>query len=267
MHFALDSVGLAKDVETLYRDDLTEDSGDGWFIEVQTLEVLDKAALGLAHEKETRIMDDGIVLLSANVCGYFDIVKGEGVVQLKTSALPNAFGEMFRLLYNYHAALRFEVLMHAAAVVKDGRAYLFAGHSQSGKSTASRLSLAQSGAQKLLHDDTIRLIRDEKTEQTRILAPPYFGVERFAYADKTRYPVARIFLVEKANRPALKPVKDSLALTKLATFPFLQVRHETSEEVLRYAELVLSMTKSLVERAQCFIMAFEKERLPDNLWE
>ncbi|MDR1728371.1 MAG: hypothetical protein LBT74_10695 [Acidobacteriota bacterium] len=75
-----------------------------------------------------------------------------------------AFGldNCLMLCYAFAAASRGALLVHASAVVAEGRAWLFLGKSGTGKSTHSRLWLAEVAGSRLLNDDNpvVRLLPD-----------------------------------------------------------------------------------------------------------
>lgn len=84
--------------------------------------------------------------------GHIDVTQGEAALAF-TSPRPAEDVEYFlRLIY---ALLLFQaggVLFHAAGLVRNGRAFALFGHSGSGKSTATRVSVEQA---QVLNDDLI----------------------------------------------------------------------------------------------------------------
>ena len=79
-----------------------------------------------------------------------------------------------RILFSQNAALRHVVCLHASAMRYKDKAYLFMGHSGSGKSTHSRLWLKYFDDTELMNDDNPVVALDEN-EQPVVYGSPWSG--------------------------------------------------------------------------------------------
>jgi hypothetical protein len=113
-----------------------------------------------------------------------------------------ALDSLLRILLSWILLRHAGFLLHAAKVVRNGRAYVFMGRSGAGKSTVAALSPAGS-----VWTDEISLLRREKGEW-RAYGTPFWGEFRAAGSNSSA-PVAGIFGLGQAreNRvEALGPV-------------------------------------------------------------
>jgi hypothetical protein len=113
-----------------------------------------------------------------------------------------ALDSLLRILLSWILLRYAGFLLHAATVVRNGRAYVFAGGSGAGKSTVAALSPTGS-----VWTDEISLLRREKGEW-RAYGTPFWGEFRAAGSNSSA-PVAGIFGLRQAhgNRvEALGPV-------------------------------------------------------------
>lgn len=99
----------------------------------------------------------------------------------------------------YHQLIGFSgMVLHASAVVKDEKAYLFCADSGGGKSTHTKLW------RQLFGDDNVRILNDDKPalrlEDNRWYAygTPWSG--KYGLSLNLRYPVAGICFLEKAEK-------------------------------------------------------------------
>jgi hypothetical protein len=136
--------------------------------------------------------------------------------------------------------------LHAAGVLRDGRAHLFAGPSRSGKTTAVGLSPGTS-----LGDDFSIVV--DTTEGWRTTAVPFDNLERPPESPPTGWiPVAAIWRLERSAETAVRvpaAVQAASSLMASATFPWAMpdltdamlehVRHFVSTSVFG----ILSFTK------------------------
>ena len=93
-----------------------------------------------SDNREVFIQGDRLMIISDEFTGHMDLRKKTGQVDI----LPNwALGSLASFLKNLCSVLILSeggLMLHAAGVVRDNRAYIFFGPSGSGKSTVARLS-------------------------------------------------------------------------------------------------------------------------------
>lgn len=127
------------------------------------------------------------------LCGDFDAKwdprTRHGNVRLHPS--PYSLDSVLRILHTVLLADQGGMLMHASSVVLDGRAYLFTGVSESGKTTISRLAPPHAH----LLTDEMSFIRPENGEYFAYGTP--FAGELATPGENLRAPLAGIFLLAK----------------------------------------------------------------------
>lgn len=88
----------------------------------------------------------------------FSVVIPDEILQKKHEALPQLTLDECRYVYMgegfYHKILNFDgMLLHASAIEKDGKAYLFSARSGTGKSTHTHLWMKQFDGVRMINDD------------------------------------------------------------------------------------------------------------------
>jgi hypothetical protein len=113
---------------------------------------------------------------------------------------PYALDSLLRVLLSWKLLGHHGFLLHAATVVRDGRAYVFTGRSGAGKSTVA--SLSPSGT---VLTDEISLLRRENGGW-RAYGTPFWGEFRAA-GSNTSAPVAGIFRLLQAPENRVTPIR------------------------------------------------------------
>jgi hypothetical protein len=119
-----------------------------------------------------------------------------------------ALDTLLRILLSWVLLPRTGFLLHAATVVRQGRAYVFAGRSGAGKSTVA--SLAPAGS---VLTDEISLLRYEEG-QWRAHGTPFWGEFRAA-GSNTSAPVAGFFRLIQSPRNSVRAMRPAEALRAL----------------------------------------------------
>lgn len=119
-----------------------------------------------------------------------------------------ALDSLLRILMSWVLLPRFGFLLHAATVIRGGRAYVCTGRSGAGKSTLASLSPAGS-----VLTDEISLLRREDGVW-RAYGTPFWGEFR-AEGKNISAPVAGIFSLTKARENELKPLRAAELLRAL----------------------------------------------------
>ncbi len=146
---------------------------------------------------------------------------GGAVLRLSDAAAPER--RWFALLNLLRAALAWRLpsrgglLLHAAAVVLDGRAFVLAGSEGSGKSTFA--GLAESRGARVLSDDLVLL--DASGDAVAALGAPFRSTHR-APQTPGRWPVAALLLAAHGPSPRLDPASPMIVRARLvANLPFV----------------------------------------------
>ena len=105
------------------------------------------------------------------------------------------------------------LFMHSAAVVVEGKAYMFVGRSNAGKTTISRLALAAGAA--VLSDDA-NVIQKSSDETYLVGSVPFAGeLVQQSSSDGKAYPLAGIFVLEKSDHNTVLPLSSSHKVASL----------------------------------------------------
>ena len=146
-----------------------------------------------------------------------DLFEGEIDLAAETARLAidsrHAFEDseyFLRLIYAFMAFKTGGVLLHAAGVVRQAAAFLFLGHSGSGKSTSVRLSKEFT----ILSDDMVLITRREG--QWLAASTPFWNAG-FPQSTPCSAPVKGLFFLHKAIEIKLQPLPRAEALAELIT--------------------------------------------------
>jgi len=137
----------------------------------------------------------------------------------------------------YLELLRFDgFYLHASAVVRDGRAYLFSGHPKAGKSTHTRLWLDTFGDCCIINDDKPALRRLDGIWYA--YGTPWCGKDGINH--NKRAPLAGVCFLKKAEENRIRRLDAVEAMQKLLSqtiYKFTQV--EQLDMLLQHLELFL----------------------------
>jgi hypothetical protein len=122
------------------------------------------------------------------------------------SANPYAIDAAFRIVHSLLLAKQGGLLVHAASVVRNGRAFLFAGVSGAGKTTISRLAPPDA----TLLTDEISYLRREADGYAAYGTP--FAGELAQPGENVRAPLAALYLLSQGPENRIDPVADADAL-------------------------------------------------------
>ena len=138
-----------------------------------------------------------------------------------------ALDSLLRILLTMTLLPRRGFLLHAATVVRDGRAYVFVGRSGAGKSTVASLSPA--GA---VLTDEISLLRFTDG-RWHAYGTPFWGEFRAAGQNK-HYPIAGVYALAQALEDRLEPMSTKEILRALLPCVlFFSSKPEANEMLLR----------------------------------
>jgi len=129
--------------------------------------------------------------------------------RIRQTASPYAIDAAFRILHSLLLARQGGLLVHAASVVRNGRAFLFAGISGAGKTTISRLAPPDVA---LLTDEISYLRRDG--DGYIAFGTPFAG-ELGRPGENLRAPLAALYLLAHGPENRIDPVSDADATRAL----------------------------------------------------
>jgi hypothetical protein len=161
------------------------------------------------------LTDDGFDIAGGLIRGRFDPGSGEGELHVASILLHGRMLRVFeQILYQaFHSACRRAgyggILVHSAGVVSGGRAFLFVGAADAGKSTIARLA----GGRPVLNDE-MNLV-EFGPDGPEVLGTPFNGF--FREKQPGRSPLAAVLLLDKGADHALAPVGPGEAAATVAT--------------------------------------------------
>jgi hypothetical protein len=158
-------------------------------------------------ETGTVLKDDGVYFTTPGYRGFISTELGTGKLTLSSINPEEEIDYFIRVAY---ALLAFQVggvMLHAAGIVRDGLAYLFFGHSGSGKTTIARLSPGI-----VLNDDLVILLPEGNV--WRAFGSPFWNHSQVKPAALSA-PVTALFWLEQSKRVQLEPLSDSQAIAEM----------------------------------------------------
>lgn len=172
---------------------------------------------GPSEEEEPafrHVLDDAVLTLRRDAA-YFTGVRHEF-----------ALDSLLRILLSVLLPPRGGFLLHAATVVRNGRAYVFTGRSGAGKSTVAALSPAGT-----VLTDEISLLRREP-DGWHAYGTPFWGEFRAAGSNR-RAPLAGIFHLQKAGEHRAAPLTPVAGLrTLLPNVLFFSLAQKDNQALL-----------------------------------
>jgi len=129
-----------------------------------------------------------------------------GTGMIRQAALPYAMDSAMRIVHSLLLAERGGLLLHAASVVRNGRAFLFAGVSGAGKTTISRLAPPDA----TLLTDELSYVRKTGDGYTAFGTP--FAGELAKPGENVSAPVDGVYLLSKGRENEFEPVGEAEAL-------------------------------------------------------
>jgi hypothetical protein len=242
-----DSAKIADALTTRYRD---FPSGGDYNLEVE-IQIT-------GQERESAILDTGMVfedgILNFSAPGFQGFIReNEGVGKLSLSSRqPLEDIEYFiRVAYALLAFQAGGILLHTAGIQRKGLAYLFFGHSGSGKTTVSRLSEKDT----VLNDDLVILMPDKGDWQ--VYGTPFWNPSQVKPAPQ-HAPLAGLYRLAQDKRVYLEDISQSETLAELiANVPVIPADP--------------TRTPKLISRLQQITQAIQVKRLhflPDpSFWD
>jgi hypothetical protein len=171
---------------------------------------------------------------------------------IRQSANPYSLNSVLRIVHTLLLAEQGGFLVHAASVVRNGRAFLFAGVSGAGKTTIARLAPTDVT---LLTDEISYVSRGE--DGYYAYGTPFAG-ELGRLGENMRAPLAAVYLLSKGTENKIEPVSAAEAVRALL------------ENILFFSQ-DSKMVRSVFEAACDFVSRVPVRRLafvPDaSVWE
>lgn len=195
---------------------------------------------GEDHRVESREEGSRFLLWSYAVAAWFDTAAGRGGLDLcdaPTGETRRSFENCLRYLYSHLALEAGGCLLHAAGLVREGRARVLLGAEGSGKST---LAEAASADCEILSDDLVLLIRGE--EGYRACGVPFFGTFVSGRSSDQIHPLTSVWALRRAERPGTRELpRSEQRMRLLAAVSFLGHSRRRAAEALERVEELLGV--------------------------
>jgi len=144
--------------------------------------------------------------------GLIDETKGKGYLTLSSTQPVEEVEYFLRVAYALLAFQSGGIMLHAAGVVRDEKAYLFFGHSGSGKTTVARLSPNDT----VLNDDLVLLMPVHPAEGGgwRVFGTPFWNPTQVR-PTPANAPLAALYRLVQDKKVYLQGISTSEAIAEL----------------------------------------------------
>jgi hypothetical protein len=210
------SAELLGELHPRYAAFLTDDgSRDAFELVVDVVGPVAESATSFAVDPGLAVSAAGgsdarLNVMGNGLTGYLDLEAGEGRARL-TRASGGILEYLVRILYAYLAFRSGGVLLHAAGLAHQARAYLFMGQSGSGKSTVTALSPWAA----VLGDDLVIARPDGRVWVAQ--STPFWNRDRVGRSPQPAEAlIVGIYKLVKAGEVRLEPLSLSVAAAELA---------------------------------------------------
>ena len=169
------------------------------------------------------------------------------VCYLQPDVLRFAVDNATMLLFAFRTVAQKTLLFHASVIVREGKGFLFLGHSGTGKSTHSRMWLETFDDAELLNDDNpvVRLLPDGSV---RVYGSPWSG--KTPCYKQQEAPVGALVQLEQASENTIERLRMSQAYPfLLASVSGLKIEKETMDAL--YESLAALLEQVPVFKLRC----------------
>jgi len=181
----------------------------------------------------------------------FDTSFTRGTIAFNGACIPNSAAlqplefPLDELMMIHLLARGRGVEVHGCGVIDcDGRAYLFAGQSEAGKSTSARL-WHHEGATVLSDDRIVLRLREDRVW---MYGTPWHGEQEFA--SPASAPLTRIFFLAHGPGNSVRPAGGAVAAARLFTCCFPPFHDHAG------LDFTLSLLERIVDRVPCVELTF-----------
>ena len=200
-----------------------------------------------------RADEDRIYLYGHYFAAWFERAGSQGMMALCRAGwmgLRVPLEIFLRVYCAWKAIERDGFLLHAASIVRDGRTYIFFGHSGAGKTTVSKFSRELG----LILSDDITLVTHEAGGY-RAHSVPFRAFEKSrVVAERRTYPVAGLFQLVQAKRNRVDRLPTARAVAAvLSCLPFV------TEKLLPHdPPQMMALTKRILSEIPVFRLEFTR---------
>lgn len=204
---------------------------------VDNLKAQKYSPLGLSFSGEE------VIIKADEFFGRMDLSKRKGEVDLLPPYAKGSLANFLRNIYNILITREGGLILHACGIVKDTKAYIFFGPSQSGKSTVAQLSKDYT----ILSDDLI--VIKKINGSCKVFGTPYWDRLKEDQGKKGIFGIAGLFKLVKDNKTYLKRLSYAQGMAEALTLPGIPKEHQPIDKLL-------SISSQLVKEAPCYELHF-----------
>ncbi len=183
------------------------------------------------------------IVKGSNFLGRMDLSKRKGEIDILPSYARESLASFLRIIYNILLTREGGLVLHACGIVKDNRAYIFFGPSQSGKSTVAQLSKDYT----ILSDDLIVIKRVNGS--CKVFGTPYWDRLKESQGKRGIFEIAGLFKLVKDNKTYLKRFSYSQGMAEVLTLPGIPKEHQPIDKLL-------NISSHLIKETPCYELHF-----------
>ena len=171
---------------------------------------------------------DGVLhIASPDLSGLIDVASGVGQLSLASMQSVDEVDYFVRVAYALLAFRAGGLLLHGAGIVRHGRAYLFFGHSGSGKTTVAR----NSPNDLVLNDDLVLLLPQD--DRWLVYSTPFWNPSQVRHAGAQWAPLAALFRLVQNRQVYVEKMRRGQAIAELiASVPIIPSDPVRDEELI-----------------------------------
>jgi hypothetical protein len=175
--------------------------------------------------------------------GYLDWENRQGKVEINSLFPIEMLGNFLRNLYAFLIFRDGGLILHASAVVRERKAYIFFGPSGSGKSTVARLS-----APGIILSDDLVIIK-QVNNAYRVFGTPYWGDLKADNGTNGSYKISGLFKLIQDKEVYLKKLTLPQAVAESLLVPH-------GPDKLKLIQQLLARSSALLKTVPCYQMHF-----------
>lgn len=176
-----------------------------------------------------------------------NLQKRSAIIEIFSRWQAEACAHALNNIYQFLSLNKGNLVMHASAVAKNDRAYVFLGPSGSGKSTVAEASASHA----VLSEELIGVLTQKR--QMRAFSIPYQSDVRFTHRINKYFKIAGLFKLVKDGKNYLKPIPKPQALADFLILPY------NFRKLISFGDY-FDRYRKLIETVPCFELHF----LPDK---